>query len=241
MTIYYHLSTNLKHDGVFEPRIPDIRHQQQEDTTIGRISVAPTIEDCLTAIPNGGGRLEELNIMQRGYYLIFTVDTEKLGISEDQIITSEVLYEKDLVRDAEMTNEVWITTPFTIPEEDSFMIRLVEWNEEPHDVFPHSIHAIAEEKYDGDPFEAYEETYNEHVPCSIVIKDATYFHEVAEEGQEIELYYDYEEELEELKNYLQDNYEVEITDESIDTLTFTGSKANNFRKLFLYHSVIVDL
>lgn len=241
MTIYYHVSTNVQHNGEFVPRIPDCRHQDQEDSVTPRISVAPSIADCLTAIPNGGGRLDEWNMQLRGYYLIYQIDTEKLGISEKDIVSSDVLYEKDLVRDAEITNEVWITTPFIVPEEDRFFIKLISWDETAHDIVPYSIYAKADEEYGGNYVEAYEDIYDKSVPCSVKIVEPLYIHEDVKEGEEVSVYFDDEEEKKLVGEYLHKYYEVEITTEYMDELTFTMKEKSNLRKFFLYHKRMIDL
>jgi hypothetical protein len=240
MAIFYHVSTDVHHSGVFEPRIPECRHKDQEDSTTPRISVAPTIEDCFTAIPNGGSHLEELNMEQRGYYLVFRIDTEKLGISEEHIISSDFLFQNDLVRDAEITNEHWITTPFVVPEEDRFMIKLISWEEVAHDVIPYKIYQIAEKKYDGDYAEAYMDIYQEHVPCSVGIVDLQYIHEEVKKGEEISIYFEEEVEKELVVSYLNKHFDVEITEEYMDELTFVMKEDANLRKLFLYHFQIAE-
>ncbi|PLS19289.1 hypothetical protein CVD28_02430 [Bacillus sp. M6-12] len=241
MAIYYHASTDLQHNGEFIPRIPDCRHQDQEDSVTPRISVAPSIEDCLTAIPNGGGRLDELNIQLRGYYLIYKIDTEKLGISEKDMILSDVLYEKDLVRDAEITNEVWITTPFVVPEEDRFFIKLISWEETAKDIVPYSIYDIADKEYEGNYVEAYETIYDKNVPCSVKIIEPIYIHEEVKEGEEVSIYFEDEEEKEMVQEFIGEHYEVEMTTEYMDELTFDMKKNGNLRNLFLYHKSIIVL
>lgn len=238
MTIYYHLSTNIYHEGIFEPRIPLIRHRDQEDDSISRISVAPTIEDCLTAIPNGGYLLDGLNLQQRGYFLIFKIDTEKLGIGNEHIVQTKTLYEQDLVRDADVTNEVWITTPFKVPEEDRFLINLTGWREEPLDILPHSIFAIANDKYDGDYFKAYTDIYQSLVPSSVGIVDATYTHELVKEGQIISIYFEEYDEKVSVSNYLKSNFEVKIIEEDDVEIRFVMTKDSNLRDLFYHHKRI---
>lgn len=238
MAIYYHVSTNIYHNGVFEPRIPQYRHKEQEDDKICRVSVAPTIEDCLTAIPNGGSRLEEFNEYQRGYYLIFKIDTDKLGIQEEYIIQSEFLYEKDLVRDADVTNEIWITTSFVVPEEDRFLIHLSDWMETPLDILPYSIYAIADEKFEGDYLRAYCEVYNELVPCSVGITNPNYICEFVRKGQIISLYIEEEYEKVEIFKFLTSNYNVDIVDENEYKIEFIMKEDSNLKNLFYYHKKI---
>jgi hypothetical protein len=239
--IYYHLSTNLKHNGIFKPGIPPVRHKEQEDATIPRVSVAPEMSDCFMAIPGGGTFLENLNLEQRGYYLIFKIDTEKLGIHPEHIVSSEPLYEKDLVRDAGVTNECWITVPFTVPKEDTFMIRLQSWGESPEDILPHSIYAIADEKYEGNYIQAYEETYQKHVPSAVSIHDLDYVHENVTEGEEVTLFFDNEQELQTIQTYIEHHLQVENIDVRIDEFSFKMKENTNIRPLFMKHAEVAML
>lgn len=233
--ILYHVSTDLKHTGEFTPRIPQNRHQDAEDITTPRVSAAPTIEDCLTAIPDGGSGLEDLHFKQRGYFKVFKIDTEKLGITKDDIVKPETLYENDRVRDADFTNEHWIKKKFSVPIEDQFLIRLVVWEETCEDVLPHSIFKIADEKYEGNYLVAYEEEHDEHVPCSIRIYELDYIHEDVSAGEEITLYYDTSEEKEVILKSLED-YAISQPSVSIDEITFIINESCNLRELFLHHS-----
>ena len=131
MAIYYHVSTDITHNGEFIPRVPSFRHGDSEDSTTARVCVSTSIEGCLSAIPNGGSGLDYLRMEQRGYFQVFKIDTDKLGIGESDVVLSEELYEKDSVRDANFTDEVWITTPFIVPMEDRelmlFLILFINW------------------------------------------------------------------------------------------------------------------
>ncbi|MCA1064718.1 hypothetical protein QTG56_24210 (plasmid) [Rossellomorea sp. AcN35-11] len=243
MAIFYHVSTRINHSGKFVPRVPEHRHQGAEDDEIPRISVSPSIEECLSAIPNGGSLLDELNVKQKGLYLIFKIDTEELGIEEKDIIGPQYLYENDLVRDAENTKEHWIMKEFTVPDSSRFLIKLIAWDEYAQDVLPHSIYKIAEEKYDGDFLDAYRDIYEEYVPSSAIIVDLFYFPEDVEKGQEIEIYIDETEEKKLIKKFLSNHYQVDIKENSyrIPSLTFTMKEKANLRKLFLYeHSLEVS-
>lgn len=241
MAIYRHISTDLKHDGVFEPRIPSCRHQDQEDDKTLRISMTPTLEDCLTAIPNGGMNLEQLNMEQRGMYLLITIDTEKLGISEDDIITSVTLYEKDLVRDADITNEVWITKGFQVPKEDMQIIRVTDWQEVAHDIIPYSIIQIADEKYEDDYLTAYQDIYDDFVPCSIGIENVQYFSEHLEVGETVSFYVDDEMEYKAILAYINDMKGVEVIKKDMDEIVICSKENINLKKIFMFHADIVGL
>ena len=239
--IFYHVSTNLKHNGKFYPRVPDCRHQDQEDSRTPRISVANTIEDCFTAIPNGGSRLDELNIQRRGYYLIYRIDTEKLRIPNDSIVSSDELYEKDLVRDAGFTNEHWLTVPFEVPEEDRFMIKLISWEEASEDVIPHSLYAIADEKYEGDYCRAYEEVYGELTPSASRIHDLVYFKETVSKDEEVTLYFENDEEKTMILSYIQDHLNADVQDVFYDEIKVIMKEEANLRRLFMNHADVALL
>lgn len=171
--IFYHVSTDTSKDGVFVPGIPEhIMSGESED--YDRVCVAPSIEDCFSAIPNGGSRLDELNLTEIGFYKVFRIDTEKLGIADSNIITSETLFKNEWVPDAEWTNEHWILKEFTVPEEDSFLIHLTEWDEVSYDLVPEHIQRIAEELYEGDFSRAYDIEIGGFVPVMTDISDCVY-------------------------------------------------------------------
>lgn len=182
--IFYHVSTDVQKDGVFYPRYPE-SIMEGEFASIQRVCVAPTIDDCLSAIPNGGSRLDELNDRQQGFYKVFRIDTEKLGIPENEIITSTHLFENEMVPDAEWTEEHWILTDFTVSEEDTFMIHLNNWSEEPCDLIPKWIYDLADEEFEGDYTEAYMEEMDDMVPCMSAIKHIKYVIEPYKAGDTI--------------------------------------------------------
>lgn len=187
MAIYYHISNNLEHNGKFHVQIPRCKHQLKEDTNTKRICVSKTIDGCFTSIPEGGCDLDETNSSREGIYKLFTIDTDKLGLNEDDIIDSSVLFEKDLVRDADFTDECWILKDFEISEEDCELIKLIHWNESVVDDIPHYIFEIAEEKYEGDYLEAYIEETGENIPCSIEIENVEYITSKQKSGAIIEM------------------------------------------------------
>jgi len=236
--IFYHVSTDLYHDGIFVPRIPVCRHQQSEDNRIPRICVAPTIEDCLTAIPGGGSWMDELYVQQRGYFLIFRIDTEKLNIHEKHIISSEELHKKDWVRDAEVTKEIWITCPFVVPPEDQMMVKIDRWDEEAEDVFPYCVYEM-EEDYEGDFCQAYWDLFGEEPPCATRIVNVKYTPSTLHQENEIDLYIEHPYEMEALENYLIHATELEIKEKSLDRLTLRAKMDTDLRNLFFYHQSLI--
>lgn len=180
--IFCHVSTNLNFNGEFYPRIPDCR-EEGEDTKINRICVSKTLEGAFTAIPSGGSRLDYY-LEQEYIFKIFLIDIEKLNISKEDMVTSEELYEMELVNDAVITGEYWIKKGFTVPEEDSFIIKLTDWHEENENLIPHHIEVLAESEYDGDIYEAFEEFYGHpNVPCLSAIVNLEFISENCEVGE----------------------------------------------------------
>lgn len=78
-----------------------------------RVSLAYTLEGCLTAMPKGGERLEETLKETDGYLLVCELDTTKVPLSMRDIVLPFTLYVNNWVQDALLTEEVWITKPFT--------------------------------------------------------------------------------------------------------------------------------
>ena len=170
--ILYHLSTDLTHNGIFTPNIPTIR-MDGEDDRIKRVSTSASIGGCLSGIPDGGMRLDKLVVDQHGYFKCFIIDTDKLGIT-DYVLTSQQLFEYGLVEDAETTDEHWILTPFTVPDEDSQLIHIDNWHEDMVDQIPHVIYELADKLYEGDYFEAYNDLIGDRIPCTTQITNVTY-------------------------------------------------------------------
>jgi len=127
--ILYHVSQDLTFDGYFQPRIPK-EPMTGENDTIFRISAAPTISQCFGAIPRGGVMFHHMCHRCDGYFKVFRIDTEKVGISEENIVRPHTLKEKELVPDAWFHEEHWITTPFSVSEEDHLLIQVQNWKEE---------------------------------------------------------------------------------------------------------------
>lgn len=241
MAIFYHVSTNLDHSGYFEPRIPSTRHMGLEDAKTPRISVSTSIEKCLSAIPNGGAYLDELNDTQRGYYLVFRIDTEKLGITEEQIITSNSLYEDDRVQDAFVTEEHWITIPFGVPQEDQYLIHLYSWREEAFDDVPASFMKRVEEEFEGDIETAWEELFpHESMPCGVSICCLDYKEEKLRKGAKIELNTTWRGEANLLKEFAEENdFPVEIIPDDISPMLIAIEDVN-IRPIIFYHQHLVE-
>ena len=127
--ILYHISTNLKHSGIFVPKIPEsILNGENEDNQ--RVCVGDSIESCLISMPEGGFELEKTIFEKNDTLKVFKIDTDKLGIPIRDIITPDELVSERLVFDAQITNEHWILNTFKVPEEDIFYIKISSWQEE---------------------------------------------------------------------------------------------------------------
>ncbi len=100
---YLHLSqTNL--DGItLYPKIPEnfFTKLGYEDSTIPRISVAPTIDNCILGV--GFNRIKEGS---RKFYV-----HEPQSYNSIEIINNDELIQKKLTPDASVTKEVWIISP----------------------------------------------------------------------------------------------------------------------------------
>lgn len=147
--ILYHVSSDIAFDGSFENRIP-FELADNENDTILRTCAAPTLEQCLASI----GCWEAT-------YKVFTIDTEKLGISEEDMKTPYELDEKGLVPDALFQKEHWITKNFIVPKEDHMLIEVIKWNED----------FLSYDK-DTDAYVSYEE--NKELCSGVVIFDLKY-------------------------------------------------------------------
>lgn len=143
MTVYYHITTNLEHEGRFYPRIPKHRIEQEESTT-PRVCVAPTIEDCLTGIPDGGYGLRTLLNNNNNKIKVFRIDTHKLGIQNQDVLPSVHLFREGLVPDAATTNETWIKVAFNVPQEDTFIIEIDNYKEKLKPVVPYHVYKLSQ-------------------------------------------------------------------------------------------------
>jgi hypothetical protein len=229
MTIFYHLSY-LGHEGTFTPRVPANRIKGIEEETILRVCVSTTIEGCLSALPRGKMTFAQANMERRGYYQVFKIDTEKLGIRDDFIIHSNTLYQNDWVRDAESTGECWITTPFTVSIEDTFFMKLNSWKEERNNVFAYMDRDLENI-----------ESKNDKLFAVIRITEMIYQSEHANSGEIINLQFDQMEERERVLPYIQKYLVVEVlSDNGKSELSFRLIRAENLRLLYVFHMISVE-
>jgi len=111
--MFYHLSMDLSNvTKVFTPRIPNPSQRMEgENDSIPRICVAKSIEDCLSAMPNGGYAFEYVDEPKR----IRVYEFDETSIEKENIITPTELYFYEWVLDAWVTGEYWIVGQEIIP------------------------------------------------------------------------------------------------------------------------------
>lgn len=159
--VFYHVSTLLTKNGVFKPRIPADR-LENENSSIPRVCVAESIEGCLSAFPDGGKELLETVYEQDMKVKVFRIDAEKIGIRDEDIINSASLYTSNLVADAENNKENWILREFVVPEEDQYVIKLKSWEESFKPIIPYNMMLKIQEYY-GEKYFSYDMDPAEHL------------------------------------------------------------------------------
>lgn len=127
--ILYHASLNLDIINEFTPIIPDEDNMiDSEDTVTPRICLAKTIKGCLTAVPWGGGSIEEIFFDNMKSQLIRIYEFDITEIPEKNFVSSKKLYESDKVRDAEISTEVWVINRKLKPIK-TYIIQVTDYGE----------------------------------------------------------------------------------------------------------------
>lgn len=121
----YHLSRDCNVIDKFIPRIPEHRAKDEEALT-SRVSLAPTIEGCLTAVPWGGKNLEDL-FWEDGSFLVRVYEFDIDDLNLNNLLPPEYLFSKDLVIDSRITKEYWYTKP--IKPSRSYLIEIDNYDE----------------------------------------------------------------------------------------------------------------
>ncbi|MFY0516374.1 hypothetical protein ACOMCU_00895 [Lysinibacillus sp. UGB7] len=170
---FVHISLEVGGSNSFYPRVPEYR-SSQEDSFTKRVCVARDLEGALTAIPGGSSGLGVYLADNSNVLKVCGISCEKLGITPADIILDTTLYEKDMVEDANLTKECWITKSFVVPDEDIYHITIGYWNEAEFDLVPAVVRHLANEKYGGDLSEAWDELYDGKMP-SIQVIENVYF------------------------------------------------------------------
>jgi hypothetical protein len=128
----YHLSRDINHDGELTPFRP-LNPAEWEDRNTKRICFSDSLAGCMMSIPDGGYNFDMLNIQEDFFgssertWKLFIIDTEEYNIEDSNIIYPEELYKKDLVRDARLTKEHWVTKPVQVKEKDTYIIKIRTW------------------------------------------------------------------------------------------------------------------
>lgn len=122
----YHISNSCNIIDEFIPRIPYSR-ASEEDNTTPRVSLSSSIEGCLTAVPWGNSRLEQI-FWEDGSFLIRVYEFEISKLDCGKLITPDYLYFSDSVRDAYATKEYWYLD--TITPSKTYLIELTDYTED---------------------------------------------------------------------------------------------------------------
>lgn len=176
----YHISKERVTTG-FVPRVPEIR-MDGEDETIPRICVCDSVEGCFSAIPNGGGRLEDLQFETQGFYYLYTFDIS--SFQTEDVVTAKTLFEKVLVDDAYLNGEHWLLKE-AIPIKEE-LIWLYEWEETSEDLHPYEVLRLLDDGWDLE--EAYETAlpdFNGEIPFMTSIRDLQYATDSLEKNKQV--------------------------------------------------------
>lgn len=123
---YYHISNGEEIINKFIPRVPEDRNIYEDDK-IKRICVSTSLDGCLSAVP-------------WQYDIEYYADEElpitvyEFEIDEKDIINSEYLYNNNLVADANITKECWVTKE--IEPNKIYDIILKEFSSEIYAIIP---------------------------------------------------------------------------------------------------------
>lgn len=175
----YHVSLDLKHSGVFSPRVPESR-MDTEDAVTARFCVADSIEGCLTASPFGGHYLSESLLETDDCVKIFEIDTEKLGLTSSDVMFPNDLYQSGQLDDAYLTGEYWILKEIIVPAEDQQVVRILGMDDGDWKSFiTFSVRSVLLEKgVDFSDYDQLDEAYFQHckeeLPSLCTIKDVEY-------------------------------------------------------------------
>lgn len=125
--LLYHVTVDRRHNGIFEPRLPENVEVYDEDQTTPRICVSDSIEGCLSSMPNGGEDLHDLLESNDSMIKVFIFDTDKLNIRDEDIVPPKMLKEKYNVKDAEVTGEHWLLKPVTLTDADVHILEIIDF------------------------------------------------------------------------------------------------------------------
>lgn len=231
----YHVSTNLNHSGVFYPRTPNERHIEHEDASYNRIALCENIKGCMTCLQTRGKSYNDVILETRGYFKVFEVDTKKLRIPKMCIVESNELYEKDLVRDALITNEHWITSSFQVPDKNAYIINVEDWELFLRPISPNESIRALEPKVPYEDMISYPRM--EKVGC-LDFSDS-----ILKKGYNTTINYNHSsDELSYLSNYLECNFRIPkdiIIEMDYETFVIRANKKVDLKDFFLYHRTLI--
>lgn len=146
--VFYHITTDLDHKGLFEPRIPKYMFEF-ENKTVPRICVSDSIQGCLSAFPDKDALGED----QPRYIKVFEINVEELNLTPEDIISPEFLYKSGYLDDALITNEHWITKSFQVPTEKQAIYKIAWLEETGRLAVPYAVFREVKEKHEKEILE----------------------------------------------------------------------------------------
>lgn len=129
----FHVTTDLNHSGLFIPTTPYF-HLEGEETSTKRVSLSFSIRGALTAMPRGGYLLQETLQQNNQLLRVCELDIEKAGLRMQDLILPHALVKNGFVKDALITEEVWVLKTFQA--QNVFDIRLQYWEEFDEEIYP---------------------------------------------------------------------------------------------------------
>jgi hypothetical protein len=175
--ILCHVSFDLTANRRFNPRVPE-RRNGDEDGKTARICVSKTIEGALSATPEGGSELDYNLTINQNLIKLYIIDTEKLKIKKENIISSEDLYVLNKVIDANWTEEYWILEDFEVPKEDTKIIYIKNYEYRSQDYYPYLVEQELFSSKDGNIEDIWDDFFPEtNLPC-ITLIDCLVYEEV---------------------------------------------------------------
>ena len=148
-----------------------------EDQFIPRVPVSTSIGGCLTGIPGGGRDFKNTNYDDNGNVILwrlFIIDIDKLNIDINAIMDWRYLYRTGYVPDALYTEECWIQEEFEVPKEDSYIIKITDWEEHVEDLVRYNVYKEAM-LTDGDLIRVHGKyNDNNYIPSIVRISNVEY-------------------------------------------------------------------
>lgn len=130
----FHISRNTDIIEKFIPRIPESR-ADWEDEINQRVCLSSSIEGCLTGVPWGGSKLEDILLPTGdGSYLIRVYEFDIKNIATEDLVGPEEIYEDGLVNDAMLSQEYWFIGKELKPDR-TYLIELSGYLEQVVDIY----------------------------------------------------------------------------------------------------------